>query len=107
MLCLHIGSLSFFVAFLHFFLVFSFGLNDEAEHLALCRSDLFLCSFERVHVPEAYVSVGVLTMLNKKNLCRSRYDFDVNSCLFLESDAHAALIRLLISVVSRCSKVIA
>ena len=67
---------------------------------------VFSCSFERVHVPEANVSVGVMSMLNKRNLCRSRYDFDVNSCLYWVSDAQAALIRLLISVVSCCSKII-
>ena len=55
---------------------------------------------------EANVSVGVMTILNKRSLCRSRYDLDVNSCLSLVNDAQAALIRLLISVVSCCSKVI-
>ena len=43
-----VGSSSFlviFLAFLHFFLVFSLCLNDEAKHLAWCRSDPFF----RVH----------------------------------------------------------
>ena len=38
-------------------------------------------------------------MLNKRSLCRSRYDFDVNSSPYLVNDAQAAAIRLLISVV--------
>ena len=55
--------------FLHCFSTFSFFfslcLSDEAKHLALCGSGRFSCSLERVHVPEAYVNVGVMTMLNK------------------------------------------
>ena len=70
--------------------------------------DLILSShfFESFHVPEAYVSEGVMTMLNKRCLCRTGYDVDVSSCLHLLNDAQAALTRLLISVVSCCSNVI-
>ena len=59
-----VSCLFFFIAFPHFF-EFSLRLNDEAKHLALCRSDHFSCSLERVHVPEAYVSVRVVTMLDR------------------------------------------
>ena len=46
-------------------------------------------------------------MLNKRSLCRKIYDLDVNFCLYLTTDVHAALIRLFISVVSCCSNVMA
>ena len=62
----------------------------------------FLCSCESVHGPEAYVDVGVMTMLKKRNLCRRRYELDDNSSLQFANDAQAALIRLYISVVSCC-----
>ena len=67
---------------------------------------LSLSSLESVHVPQAYVSEGVMTMLNKRCLCRTGYEVDVGSCLYLLNDAQAALTRLLISVVSCCSNVI-
>ena len=95
----HHFSSFFLVAFLHCFLIFSLCLYNEAKHLALCRSDHFSCSFERVRVPESNFRFGVMTMLKKRSLCRSKYDFDVNSCLYLVHDAQAAAIRLLISVV--------
>ena len=41
------------------------------------------CSFDRVHVPDAQVSVEEITILSKRSLCCRRYDFDVNSCLYL------------------------
>ena len=63
-------------------------------------------SRESVRVPEAYVSVGMMTILNKRSLFRGKHDFDVSSCLHLVNDAHAARSRLLISVVSCCSNVI-
>ena len=65
----------------------------------------FSCSSVSVQVPEPYVSVGVIPMLNKRSLCRKIYDIDVSFCLYLTNDAHAALIRLFISVVSCCSNV--
>ena len=65
----------------------------------------FSCSCDSVQVPEPHVSVGVMIMLNKRSLCSKRHDIDVNSCLYLANDVHAALIRLFISVVSCCSNV--
>ena len=65
----------------------------------------FSCSCDSAHVPEPYVNVGVMTMLNTRSLCRRRKYLDVNSCLYLENDAHAGLILLYISVVSCCSNV--
>ena len=61
------------------------------------------CSFDILHVPLAYVSVGVITTLNTRILQHRRYDLDVNSCL----SAHAALILFLTSAVSCSSNVIA
>ena len=117
------SRLSYFVNFLHllpilcrslilcrlfflgvFRLALSLRLNDETEHLALRRTNQFLV-FDCAHVPEPYVNVGVMIMLNTRSLCRRRWYLDVNSCLYLENDAHAALILLYISVVSCCSNV--
>ena len=60
------------------------------------------CSFDSVQVPEASLSVSVITMLKKRSLCCRKYDFDVNSFLYLLNEAQAALIRFLISTVSCC-----
>ena len=97
--------LFFFFVFLHFFLYFRFLCTTRRSILRCVDRINLSCSCERVHVPEAYVSVGVMTMLNKQSMCRRRYDFDVNSCLHLVNDAQAARTRLLISVVSCCSNV--
>ena len=61
---------------------------------------IFSCSYESVHVLEAWFIVGVITMLNRRSLCCRRYDFEVNSCLYLLNDAQAALIRFMTSIVS-------
>ena len=39
-------------------------------------------------------------MLTKRSLCCRKYDFDVTPCLYLLNEAHAALIRFLISAAS-------
>ena len=61
--------LSFFLG-----LVFSLCLNDESEHHALRRTNQF-----------------PMFLVNKRSLCCKRYDIDVNSCLCLANDVHAAL----------------
>ena len=86
---------------LDFLLVFSPCLDDEAQ--AFCVE--LIVPFLRVlcvQVPEAYLSVGVITMVNKRSLCCRKYDRDVSSCLYMQNDAQAALIRFLISSVSCC-----
>ena len=98
-----VASCLFFM-FFHFFLYFRFVCIMRRCILRCVDLIIFSCSFERVHVPEAHVSVTVMTMLNKRRLCRSRYDFDVISYPYLLNDAQAALIRFLISAVSYCSK---
>ena len=107
-----IGSSSLLVSFssLFFFIVFLYFrfLCTTRRSILRCVDRINLsCSCETVHVLEAYVSVGVMTKLNEQSMCRRRYDFDVNTCLHLVNDAHAARTRLLISVVSCCSNAIA
>ena len=105
-----VDSSSFFVSsawfFPSFFLYFRFVCTMRRNILRCVERIKFSCSCESVHVPEAYVNVGVMTVLNKRSLWRRRYDLDVHSCLHLVNDAQAALFRFFISVVSCCSNVI-
>ena len=75
-----VSCLFFVVAFIHLFscIFASSEYLGEASCVVSIWS-FFSCSFWRVDVPEANVSVGVMTMRNKWSLCRSRYDFDGNS----------------------------
>ena len=72
-----VGSSSTFVFFpsLLFFTVFkkkSLCLNNQRRSILRCVDlIIFSCSFERVHVPETHVSEGVMTILNRRRLCRT------------------------------------
>ena len=50
---------------------------------------MFSCSFVVVHVPASYVIVGVTTASNKCSRCRSKWNWDVNSCRCLAKADHA------------------
>ena len=65
--------------FLVFHLVPFFVCTMRQSILRCVDRISFSCTCESVHVPDADVSVGVMTMLNKRSLCRRRYDLDVNS----------------------------
>ena len=63
---------------LFFFLYFCFVSTMRRSIFRCVEQISFSCSCERLYVPEAYVSVGVMTILNKRSLRRRRYDSDVN-----------------------------